>query len=111
MEGEGDSKAPRRAHLESAARQGEPWAIHELANIPQLPAAGAHLWGYFVQLGSTRQSGGMGPSPLSRAEIRLWEEDEAVELAQWERRAILALDALWLRSLTARPEDDDQEEG
>lgn len=82
----------------------------ELASIPKLPASGVHLWEYFVQLGATRQNNGMGPSPLSRAEIRLWEEDEAVELARWERRAILDLDALWLRSLAAKPGDNDQEE-
>jgi hypothetical protein len=41
----------------------------------------------------------MSVSPLTRGEIRIWEEDEGVVLDAWERRAILDLDAAWIRSL------------
>jgi hypothetical protein len=40
----------------------------------------------------------MGPSRLSRQEIRQWEEDEGHALERWERRAIMAIDAAWVRS-------------
>lgn len=40
----------------------------------------------------------MGPSRLTRLEIRAWEEDEGQALELWERRAIMAIDAAWVRS-------------
>lgn len=40
----------------------------------------------------------MGPARLTRHEIRLWQEDEGVEIARWERRAIMAIDTSWLRA-------------
>lgn len=46
----------------------------------------------------------MAPARISRLEIRLWEQDEAVRLERWERRAILAIDALWLRSVLSNDE-------
>lgn len=64
-------------------------------NQPECPPLGVYLWNYYGQIASTRQSGGMGPARLSRAEIRLWEEDEGCPLARWERRVILAIDAAW----------------
>lgn len=62
-----------------------------------MPPLAAHLWSYWLQLASTRQPGANGPSRLTRAEIRLWEEDEGCPLDRWERRAVLALDAAWFR--------------
>jgi hypothetical protein len=44
----------------------------------------------------------MGPSALTRSEIRLWEEDERQHLEPWERRTILRIDAAWLRSVTPK---------
>jgi hypothetical protein len=99
MEGEGDLAAPRRAHLEAAARAGDPEAICELEHQPQLPPLAAHLWLAFIDLSRSRRTGMAGPEPISRADIRLWEEDECTTLQPWERRALLALDAAWLKSL------------
>lgn len=83
------------------AAQGDPESIWELENQPTLPDYGAHLWGYFLALHATRQGGGMGAPPrLSRLEIRLWEQDEGVTLERWERRAIMAVDAAWVRSVS-----------
>ncbi len=67
-----------------------------MANLPKLPAAAAHLWTCFEELHATRASNGMGPSRLTRAEIRQWEQDELQHLAHWERKAIMAVDAAWL---------------
>lgn len=41
----------------------------------------------------------MGPCRLTRLEIRAWQEDEAISLEPWERRALMALDAAWLTSV------------
>lgn len=79
------------------AEQGEPDAILELEALPPLPPHGAHLWQWWIELHASRPNNGMGLSPLSRQEIRLWEEDEGRQLLMWERRAILSLDAEWLR--------------
>lgn len=84
-------------HLESLAFQGDIEAREELANQPPLPPLAAYLWRHFADLSSTRQSNGMAISRLSRAEIRLFEEDEGVKLERWERRAIMAIDAAWVR--------------
>jgi hypothetical protein len=74
-----------------------------LADQPELPPLGAHLWGYFIEIAATRSSGGM-----SRVEIRTWEADEGVELEPWERRTILAIDSAYLASLA---DDHTGEEG
>lgn len=73
---------------------GDPGSLAELDAVPELPALAAHVWGYFVDLRRTASGGGgMGPTYITRQDIRLWEQDEAVRLAPWERRAILDLDA------------------
>ena len=77
---------------------GDEGAIAELDNVPVLSGLVAHLWTYYVSLSATRQSTGFGPSPISRHEIRLFEEDEGIALEPWERRTILAIDAEYLRS-------------
>lgn len=69
--------------------------------MPKLPPAGAHLWTYFRDLASTRQTGGMGPSRLSRQEMMAWEAVEGIVLERWERRAIIAIDEAWLDSVLA----------
>lgn len=87
--------APLRVHIESAARQGDIECRWRLDNPPPLSPFVAHLWGYYVDLSSTRSSG-MGPNRLTRLEIQAWEQDEGIRLERWERRAIMALDALHL---------------
>ena len=69
----------------------------ELDALPDLPPAGAHLWGWFLDVHSTRQTHGMGPSRLSRLELRAWEEDEiGRRLTHWERRLLMAIDVAWV---------------
>ncbi len=83
--------------MEALARQGDPEAIAELSNLPTLPELVAHLWAIFQDLSALRGSNGFGPSRISRFEIRLWEEDEGVKLEPWERRTIMAIDAVYIR--------------
>lgn len=90
-----------RVHLESLARQGDPEATWRLANPPPLSPYVAHLWAWYADLCQTRQSGGFGPARLSRLEIQAWERDEGVRLEPWERRALIALDAEHLLTMTA----------
>jgi len=85
------------------ARQGDPEAVQELADLPPLPPMAAHLWTAFLDLHGTR-SVGMGASRLSRLEIHAWEQDEGQRLERWERRAVMAIDAAWVRIVTAETE-------
>ncbi len=82
-----------------------------MANIPELPPTGAHLWAYFLDLCATRASGSFGPAPLSRHDIRQWQEDEGIELERWERRLILNIDTAWrLSTDTSKADGAPQEE-
>ena len=67
-----------------------------------LPPLAAHVWAYFTDLSNTRSGGGFGPSRLSRLEVQAWEQDECIRLERWERRAILALDAAFLATVSAQ---------
>ena len=77
------------------AEQGDAEARAELDAAPPLPRHAAHLWDALIELNKTRAVG-IGPSPLTRLEIRQWEQDEGVSLDRWERRALLTLDRAWL---------------
>jgi len=80
-------------------RQGDPEAIAELDAQPPLPPLAAHVWDWFGDLRRTVQSSGMGPARITRHDIRAWEQDEAISLDPWERRAILNLDDALIASL------------
>ena len=87
---------------------GDVEAEWELANGPALPPLAAHIWAWWLDLAQTRGSTGFGPAPLTRTEIHAWQADEGVTLDQWERRAILRLDAAYRTSL--QPDPDEAEE-
>ena len=82
-----------RDHLEALARGGDGDARHRLDNPPPLPRHAKHIWNAFAELSDERQVNGMALAPITRLEVRLWEADEGVTLAPWERRAIRRLDA------------------
>lgn len=73
-----------------------------------MPLFAAHVWAIYIDLCQTRQSGGFGPSRLSRHDIHAWERDER-RLERWERQAIMQLDAEHLRIMTAKEEAPEQE--
>jgi len=107
VEGEGDLAASHRDHLKALARGGDEEAKAELAEATRPPPpAVAHLWKYFLDLSRTRTTGGMGPSRLSRLEIRQWEADECIVLDLWERRAIIELDGVWFAHFSAQVAQD-----
>lgn len=85
--------APLRDHLEALARGGDGEARYRLDNPPKLTRHVRHLWTAFAELSATRPVNGMALSPIPLSEVRIWEENEGVQLAPWERRAILRLDA------------------
>lgn len=86
-----------REYLQGVADQGDLESIAELEAVQEPPHHAAHVWRWFRDLHQTRPTNGMGPCRIPRLEIRAWEQDERIRLADWERQAILRLDALWVR--------------
>ena len=103
-------KVPYRVHIEALARRGDLDALSELAAQPKLPKGSAHLWRHYQDIASTRQSNGFSHNPLSREEVHRWEDDEAVRLSYWERRAIFRIDQIYRASLNGPPEGPATEE-
>lgn len=44
----------------------------------------------------------MALARIPRSEIAQWERDERIRLEPWERRAILALDAAYVETMTPK---------
>jgi hypothetical protein len=66
-----------------------------LDSEPEIPAAGQHLWSWFWDLNSGRQSG-MGINPLSWSDIKAWEELTRNRLSPWQARVIRSMDRVYL---------------
>lgn len=95
--------------LEAQAAGGDTEAQFTLDSQPPLPEHAAHIWRAFLELNDTRGSTGYGPAPLSRQEIRNWERDELQPLEQWERRALLRIDAAYRHSNAPKSEAPEEE--
>jgi hypothetical protein len=91
--------------VELCARQpdGAPLAQHLLAAqratgraderlLARPPAAGAWLWGVFLQLHHARGAGGMGPAPITLPDLQAWQQVYGVRLAPWEVETLQAMD-------------------
>lgn len=69
---------------------------------PSLPPEAVHLWNHFVQLHAARTSGGMGPNPITYAELDAYCRLTAAGLDAWEVGAVRALDDAYLASLAEK---------
>jgi len=67
----------------------------QLAEAPELPEDGIHVWMYFCEL-SAERGGGMGPNPISSRDIQAWHELNGIQLEPWEVRLIKRLDREFL---------------
>lgn len=76
-----------------------------LENPPPLSPYVVHVWRWFCDLAQTRPINGMALARIPRTEIAQWERDEGVRLEPWERRAILALDAAYVATMTPKKKD------
>lgn len=63
--------------------------------MPRFPIEVGYLWTAFLRL-RKRASGGMGPSPISWADIDAFSRHSGLRLLPWEIETIEALDDLWL---------------
>lgn len=71
-------------------------AYEKLASIQEIPACLEHIWQWFWQLHSTRQSGMNGPLPLSYQEIKAWLELTGQAIYSSEIQIIRQLDNVYL---------------
>jgi len=74
---------------------------------PPLPDAGpaAHLAGYLLDAGPVAY-GGMGPVPLTHADIAAWQANTGVELTAWEARTLRGLSMDWVGMLQTAAQPD-----
>lgn len=61
-------------------------------NGPELHAAGAYLWEWFLDLHSERLSSGYGPQPITSTQIRDWVALTGYDPDSWDVSVIKALD-------------------
>lgn len=87
-----DEKAKRIAELEN-----------ELA-LPPIPAAVVYLWATFIRLHNRRGSNGMGPNPITWADIESFMRLSGVSLAPWEIEIIEDLDGVFFAQQAKKTE-------
>lgn len=86
-------------HLASLERQlGRPVAGAK-AKEAELPDAFAHIWDWFYELASRRTTGMSGFNPISHMEVEAWARLRRIDVAPWEVRLLLQLDAVMLEVL------------
>lgn len=73
-----------------------------LASEKEIPTQTEHVWRYFVELHSERNSNGMSLNRITSTTIKDWCELNRIKLELWEIRAIKTLDNLWMESINDR---------
>ncbi len=63
---------------------------------PELPADGAHVWVWFLELSAGRGSNGFGPNPISYLDLLAWSMLMGTITRPAEIEAVMALDRVWL---------------
>ncbi len=93
----------KREHLQAAAKRGAKEAAAALEG-PELPAAGAHVWEWFLELHAARGAGEFGISPIGYADIDAWARLTGRLPRFWEVAWLREIDRLWL----AKPKETAQ---
>jgi len=78
-------------------------------DVPDIPRATEHVWVWYLDLHSERQSSGFAPQPLSSTQIIDWCTLTRRRLQPWEARAIKRLDVVW-RSIWAEFREAEEQE-
>lgn len=98
-----DDGCSLREHLNNAWEQSGIMPA-ELAEAPPLPAPGAYLWEYFVDLHNRRANNGFGHVPLTFLEVEAWKSARRRSLDDWELDAILDIDTAYIASIAKKAE-------
>lgn len=70
----------------------------QLRDAPGLPEFAAHVWAWFIEMHAERGNDGMNAARITAGQIRDFCWAEGVVMARWERRAIRAVDAAWMKA-------------
>lgn len=90
----------QRAHLEAAASQSE--AARQALAGPGCPEALRYVWDWFLELNAGRTGSGFGPNPLAWSEVEAWARLSRLRLTGFERDALRALDAVFVRTFSEK---------
>ena len=91
--------ATEREHLLSVERQTGRRPVG--LDGPELPADGAHVWHWFLELSAGRGSNGFGPNPISYLDLLAWSALTGTITRPAEIEAIMSLDRAWLTAQAA----------
>lgn len=67
--------------------------------LPEIPAALAHLWEWFIELSAVRSGNGAGPNPIAFSEVEAWARLTGRLLTPRDVRAIAMLDQAYFTEL------------
>jgi hypothetical protein len=71
---------------------------------PEVPWAGARVWGLFLRLHEGRDAGSFGPSPITYEAMEAFSAITGEPLRPWETDIIRSLDREWLKAAAAKLE-------
>jgi hypothetical protein len=82
-------------------------ALQDSGKPHSMPPVGiaAHLVGYLMDAGPVSH-GGMGPAPISHADIAAWQANTGVELTAWESRTVRKLSSEYVAMMGIAKESD-----
>jgi hypothetical protein len=70
----------------------------QLQDAVECPPLAGHVWGWFIGLNNERGNNGMSASRITADNVKSWMWFNGIErLELWERKAITALDDVWMR--------------
>lgn len=76
---------------------------HPLLEMPELPEAVEHIWGWFSEIASRRTGNGYGPNPITWHDIQAWSQLTQTNALPWEVRMLCSLDRAWLQTHATKP--------
>jgi hypothetical protein len=68
----------------------------ELANAPEKPVLGGHVWDWFLELSRARGANGFSIEPLKYLDIAAWSNLTRTRIEPWELRALCLLDGMYV---------------
>lgn len=76
---------------------------------PEVPWAGARIWGLFLRLHEGRGGGGFGPAPITYEAIEAFQRVSGEPLRPFEIEIIRALDREWLSTVAKKGDTPEQQ--
>jgi len=91
------TKETLRMQLENVYRQTGK-KPRQLIDAPELPECGRYLWMWFVDMNNSEREVSMTVSRITASSMIAWQWATGNILALWERKALRAIDAVWIEA-------------